>query len=195
MSSSHARQEKARLEKLHRRAEKETPVLSFAFGQGLLFHGPIINTQLTITEEHKAALERAGRPAPAPVMCRFLIDTGADLCMVKHDFAQAAGLKLINANSPIHGVGIDTTGKTYMGRIAFACKSRVAPGVIHQLAIDTQILSGELMGALLGAKLDGLIGRNVLQSFDMHYNGMTGTVELKFIAHKNAIRLPPGTTL
>ena len=195
MSSSHSRQENARLEKLHRKAEKETPTLSFEFGAGLMFHGPIISTRLTITDEHKAVLGKAGLPIPDPVICRFLIDTGADLCMVKHEFAQAAGLKLINANSPIHGVGVDSTGKTYMGRIAFACNSRVSPGVLHQFAIDTQILSGELMGALLGAKLDGLIGRNVLQSFDMNYNGMTGKVEMKFIAHTTAKRLPPGTKL
>ena len=195
MSSRHSRQENTRLEKLHRKAAKETPTLSFEFGVGLMFHGPIISTTLTITDEHKAVLGKAGLPIPDPVICRFLIDTGADLCMVKHEFAQAAGLKLINANSPIHGVGIDSTGKTYMGRIAFACNSRVSPGVLHQFAIDTQILSGELMGALLGAKLDGLIGRNVLQSFDMNYNGMTGKVEMKFIAHTTAKRLPPGTKL
>jgi hypothetical protein len=57
--------------------------MEFDFGPGLSFHGPIINTTLTITEEHREALNRAGLPVPAPVICRFLIDTGADVMRCK----------------------------------------------------------------------------------------------------------------
>lgn len=191
MSSSHSRREQARQEKLQRKASKEIPTLQFDFGGGLGFYGPIINTYLTISEEHKQALVTAGLAVPDPVLCRFLIDTGADVCVVKHEFASKAGLKLINASTPLHGVGIDTTGKTYMGRILFACDSRVAPGVQIQFAIDTQIQSGDLQAD----RLDGLIGRNVLQSFEMTYNGMTGRILMKFIGHTKAKRLPPGAML
>jgi hypothetical protein len=190
VSSGQARKEQARQEKLHRKASKETPVMEFEFGPGLSFHGPIINTTLTITEEHREALNRAGLPVPAPVICRFLIDTGADVCVVKHQFAQDAGLKLINASAPLHGVGIDTTGRMYMGRIAFACASRI-PGIQHQFAVDTQVQSGDLQAGLI----DGVIGRNVLQSFEMIYNGLTGKVVMKFIGHVSAKRFPPGTTI
>ena len=191
MTSSQARKERAFKEKLHRKASQEIPTLEFDFGPGLSFHGPIINTRLTITEEHKEALARAGIPAPAPVICRFLIDTGADVCVVKHQFAQDAGLKLINASSPLHGVGIDTTVKMYMGRIAFACDSHVAPGILHQFAIDTQIQSGDLPTD----RIDGLIGRNVLQSFEMIYNGLTCKVVMKFVGHTSAKHLPPDTIM
>ena len=191
MSSSQSRKDKARQEKLHRKASQETPVMEFAFGPTLSFHGPIINTALTISEEHREALKKAGLPVPDPVICRFLIDTGADVCVVKHEFAINAGLKLINASAPLHGVGIDTTGKMYMGRIAFACDSRISPDIQHQFAIDTQIQSGDLNTD----RIDGLIGRNVLQSFEMNYNGLTGKVVMRFIGQASAKRLPPGTGL
>lgn len=134
---------------------------------------------------------KLGLPVPDPVICRFLIDTGADVCVVKHEFATRAGLKLINASTPLHGVGIDTTGKMYMGRIRFACESRISREIQHQFAIDTQIQSGDLKAD----RLDGLIGRNVLQSFELIYNGLTGKVLMKFIGHTTAKRLPRGTGL
>ena len=113
MTSSQSRKERARQEKLRRIAQQEIPVLEFDFGAPpLMFYGPVISTTLTITEQHKTALAQAGLPIPTPVSCRFLIDTGADGCMVKHAFAQQAGLKLINPTAPIHGIGVDTTGRT-----------------------------------------------------------------------------------
>src|SRR5450759_2015902 len=120
MSSSAARRERAAKDQAERKLNRETIILEFDFQAGSLrYHGPIITTALTITQAHADALVASGASIPPPVSCRFLLDTGADGCVVKHDFAVQAGLKLINANAPLRGVGVDTTGKAYMGRVVF----------------------------------------------------------------------------
>ena len=142
----------------------------------LSYHGPIITSGLTIAKAHADALTAAGDPVPPPVPYRFLIDTGADGCVVKHEFAVKAGLKLINANSPLAGVGVDTTGKTYIGRVLFGMASKVIQGVQHGMAVDTQIMSGDLNTVLF----DGLIGRDVLRHFVLTYDGKTGRVTMRY---------------
>ncbi len=156
---------------------REEIVLEFKYVPGALqYHGPIINTGLTVNAAHREALVQAGKPVPPLVTCRFLIDTGADGCVVKHEFAELAGLKLINDNYPIRGVGIDTTGKAYMGRILFGQSSRIVAGAMHSMFVDTQIVSGNLEGDLM----DGLIGRDVLSHFQLSYDGKTGVVRMKW---------------
>jgi hypothetical protein len=66
------------------------------------------------------------------------------------------GIKLINTFNPIHGVGVDTTGKSYIGRILFICESKKVPGVKHNISVDTEIASGTLNDNKL---FDGVIGR------------------------------------
>ena len=177
MSSSAARRQKAAQRKAERKLERETIAFAFDYQPGqLLYHGPIITTTLTITSAHRDALTAAGDPVPAGVACRFLLDTGADGCVVKHEFAARAGLKLINANAPLHGVGVDTSGKAYMGRVVFGVASRVVAGVQHHVYVDTQIMSGDLKTALF----DGLIGRDVLQHFTLTYDGQSGRVTMKY---------------
>src|SRR6266542_4443225 len=112
MSSSGSRRGKAARAKLQRKLERERLVLEFDFHPGALQAlGPIITTDLTITAAHRQALEQAGLPIPAPVNCRFLIDTGSDGTVVKHEFADRAGRKLSNASAPLHGVGLDAREK------------------------------------------------------------------------------------
>jgi len=181
MSFSASRRQRAADEKAARKLERETVVLVFDYQPGdLFYHGPIITTGLTVTQAHADALKAAGNPVPPAVSCRFLIDTGADGCVVKHEFAVNAGLKLINANSPLAGVGVDTTGKTYIGRVLFGVASKIIQGVQHQMAVDTQVMSGDLKTTMF----DGLLGRDVLRHFALTYCGKTGRVTMKY--HKPA---------
>src|SRR2546425_3086764 len=170
-----AKQERAQ-ERLARRLEKEDIVLAFDYDpRALGYHGPVINTDLTITDAQAQALASAGQRVPDPVRCRFLIDTGADGTVVKHEFAERAGLKIINDNLPLHGVGVDTTGKAYMGRILFTTKSKFA-GASHPMYVDTQVMGATLESDLI----DGLIGRDVLMHFQLTYDGRTGAVRMKY---------------
>lgn len=176
MTSSAARRAKAARENLQRKLEREPLVLEFNYDPNVLqVLGPIITTELTITPAHRDALVQAGQPIPPTISCRFLIDTGADGTIVKHEFAEQAGLKLINASAPLHGVGVDTTGRVYIGRIVFGLRSKISDAV-HQIFIDTQIASANLKID----RIDGLIGRDVLRHFVLSCDGRTGQVRMKY---------------
>jgi hypothetical protein len=174
------REERRRNEKELRRDKKklnsEIPKMLFKYQvnqlQGL---GPIINTYITITDSHKKLLEQSGFPIPEPVKCRFLIDTGSPKSLVKHEIAEQAKIKLISTDNPIHGVGVDTTGKSYIGRIFFICESKKVRGAKHNIFVDTEIASGTLNNNQF---IDGLIGRDVLHFFELKYNGKIGEVSL-----------------
>ena len=165
-------------EKIKRKVAHESPFMEFQ-GQPTILQsvGPIIETDVGITDEHAEALRQAGIEPPNPIRCRLLIDTGASRSLVKHEIASKAGLKLISSNYPIHGVGVDTTGKIYVGRIWFICKSVIDESVTHNIWVDTQIASGTLHASDV---LDGLIGRDVLHHFEFIYNGKTGRFTLKY---------------
>lgn len=177
MSSSASRKAQAAEAKAAKKLSREPIVLQFDFHPAsLLYQGPIITTAVTITNDHRDALIAAGQPVPAPVTCRFLIDTGADGCVVKHEIAAKAGMKLINANTPLHGVGVDSSGKTYIGRVLFGAPSRLLAGAQHQVHVDTQVMSGNLGSPLI----DGVIGRDVLRHFVLTYDGKTGRVTMRY---------------
>lgn|SRR2546422_11005437 len=78
-------------------------------------------------------------------------------------------------NLPLHGVGVDTTGKAYMGRILFTTKSKFAEAM-HHMYVDTQVMGATLESDLI----DGLIGRDVLMHFQLTYDGRTGAVRMKY---------------
>ncbi len=186
MSSSATRRAKAKEEKLRRKLERETLVLEFDYPPNALQAlGPIINTDLTITPAHREALAEAGEPIPPKVRCRFLIDTGSDGTVVKHEFAEKAGLKLINASDPLHGVGVDTTGRVYIGRISFALRSKISDGAVHEIFVDTQVRSAKLATD----RIDGLIGRDVLRHFVLSCDGRTGQVRMRY--HRPAVSAVP----
>lgn len=151
-------------------------------GNLLRAFGPVITTSIGIAENHAQALKKAGHPIPPPVICNLLIDTGAFSTLVKHEIAENAGLKLINSNVPIRGVGVDSSGRTYLGAINFSVKSRKVPEATHTIAVNAQISSGNLE---FSSNIDGLIGRDVLQYFDFFYEGHTGKFSLQFFK-------PPG---
>ncbi len=179
MGSTPEHRRLAKLERLKRKAAAESPLLEFTFKPAELLHlGPIILTDLGVTRSHEAALKEAHLSIPPKVRCRFLIDTGADGCVVKHEIAERAGLKLISTDVPIHGVGVDTTGRIYMGSIWFIVESRTAAGITHRIAADTQILSGSLQNSQV---IDGLIGRSILERFELKYNGRTGKVTMRYL--------------
>jgi len=138
------REERRRKEKKLRKDKKklnsEIPTMLFKYQvnqlQGL---GPIINTYITITDSHKELLKQSGLPIPKLVKCRFLIDTGAHKSLVKHEIAEQAKIKLISTDNPIQGVGVDATGKSYIGRILFICESKKVRGAKHNIFVDTEI--------------------------------------------------------
>ena len=164
--------------KRERKPEKKQPVLQFNFNpESLLVNGPIIEANIGITPEYGRALQKEGKKVPEEIPCRFLIDTGADSCLVRHELALQAGLQLISAEAPIHGVGVDITGRSYLGLVWFEVPIQRVIETFHRISIKT-----EIVGATLPYEhIDGLFGRDILQYFDLRYNGKTGKVTLKHL--------------
>jgi hypothetical protein len=166
-------------EKLKRKVSGESPLMEFQLEpSNLQVFGPIIQTDIGITAAHVQALQQNKMPIPERVRARLLIDTGASRTLVKHDLADRAGLKLVNAKAPIQGIGVDTTGRIYIGSIWFICRSKVDDRVTHNIFVDTQIASGTLQDSTL---IDGLIGRDVLRHFDFRYDGKSGLFTLRYL--------------
>lgn len=166
--------------KRQKKLEKEIQKFEFSGDPNLLrLVGPVLETYITIADSHRKLLESAGQAIPAPILCRMLVDTGAYECHVRHDIAESAGLKLINANAPSHGIGIDLTGKKYLGRVLMTMSSKVMPRKTHNIWFDTPIASitGE---NLKKANIDGLIGRDVLRYFRFIYDGYKGELSLRY---------------
>lgn len=180
------RLDRRREEALARKASREPMVLRFDFDPVVLARlGPIITTDVGIADIQRSAMLLAGQPIPPPVRARLLLDTGATTSFVRHDIAEEAGLKLIAKDKPIFGVGVDTTGRRYYGRISLMFQSRRIPDVKHALYFDTEIVSG----ALQSKHIDGLIGRDILRNFEISFHGVSGKVCMRYL-HK-AERLPP----
>lgn len=173
------RSERRKRDKINRKLDSEIPSMTFNYQRNYLqASGPIIETYITITDSHKELLEKSGLAVPNLVRCRFLIDTGASTTLVKHEIAEQSGIKLINASNPIHGVGVDTTGKSYIGRILFICESKKVPCAKHNIWVDAEIASGNLKN---NESIDGLIGRDVLRYFELRYDGKNGVVNLLYL--------------
>jgi predicted aspartyl protease len=179
MTNRHDRRAVAKKErKAQKHLATEDPFMEFDFGPGgLQYQGPIIVTDIGITKDYEDLLKKHGKPIPPPIRCKFLIDTGADGCVVKHEIAEKAGLLLIATNVPIQGVGVDTSGREYMGRIHFICNSRRISGAKHLTWVDVSVLSGTLHSD----RFDGLLGRDVLSHYELKYNGRTGIVSMRYL--------------
>lgn len=169
-------------EKLQRRLRSEIPILEAKAPTSghLLASGAMVATDVGIAKNHADVLTAAGNPLPPPVRCNLLIDTGASQSLVRHDIAIRAGLKLINSNRPIHGIGVDTSGRVYLGSVRFGFPSNKAKGTVHQIWINTEIASGSLPAG----GIDGLIGRDVLSHFEFVYQGRGGGFTLRYLGPK-----------
>ncbi len=172
------RTQRRQQERLERQVARESPIFEFKTPTPghLLAAGAIINTDVGIAQQHSEALAAAGLAIPSPVQARFLIDTGASKSLVRHEIAERAGLKLINDSQPIHGIGVDATGRVYLGSIRFGFPSRAVKGAVHQIWINAEIASGNLPTP----DIDGLIGRDVLNYFRFTYDGTAGQITLRY---------------
>lgn len=181
------RSERRRKLHLEKKLAKEPFVMRFQFDPAALrFLGPVIHTDVWIADSHARALKGANQELPKPVLCRFLIDSGAYSTIVKHEIAERAALKLINTSSPLRGVGEDHTGRTYFGRFLFSVSSQVAPGTKHIVAVETEITSATLPHAQF---FDGLIGRGVLNFFDLRYNGVNGEITMRYLGKRGGLNV------
>ena len=132
---------------------------------GLAQSGPLVPTTLMVSDSHRQALARQGTQVPDAINGFALIDTGASGTCVDQQVATKAGLPIID--------------KTMMTSASHA--EHEVPVFTGKLVIPefTDINLEYVLGAnLAGQNLIALIGRDLLQSAVLVYNGTHGTVSL-----------------
>ena len=132
---------------------------------GLAQSGPLVPTMLMVSDSHRQLLASQGKAVPDAVHGLALIDTGAsNTC-----FDQQAAL---NAGLPVMDMGMMTSASHAKQDVPVFAGRLVIPEFTN---IDTEYALGANLG---GQNLIALIGRDLLQSAVLVYNGTDGTVSL-----------------
>lgn len=126
--------------------------------------GPVLQVSITVEQNAGKALVAQGKPLPTPQTGLALIDTGASNSCIDEQAAKKLGLPVID-----------------VGFMVSASHEKV-PCNIYPILITTPIVSFNLpraMGAALsGHGLVAIIGRDLLQTCTLFYNGVAGQFTL-----------------
>ena len=136
----------------------------------LLAHqGPIVRVTLSLSDAMQGAFRELGREVPGPVHGFALIDTGATATCMDEAAARKAGL-------PITGTGSIASAS----HAAHAVPLFSGKLTLDELNVAAHIRRG--MGVNLSGfpNLVALIGRDLLQTAVLVYNGPDGHVSLAF---------------
>lgn len=128
--------------------------------------GPLVELWIGVSVQLEDALARAGRPAPAPVRCVALIDTGAAMTAIPASAALALRIQPKGAVLVAGYSGVETRHPTYDIRLFPA-----AGGSAHAKTFACAVEDPP------GDRFQALIGRDVLDQCSLSYDGITGTVE------------------
>ena len=131
---------------------------------GLAQDGPCIPTMLTVSDSHRQLLVTQGKAVPDPIHGLALIDTGASNTCFDQQAALKAGLPVVDGAMMASASHAKQDVPVFAGKL-----------VIPEFNIDTEFALGANLG---GQNLIALIGRDVLQSAVLVYNGTDGTVSL-----------------
>ncbi len=142
--------------------------------QALAAMGPAIQIQIEVPTALAESLRLANQPIPNPVDGVALIDTGASITSIHAPILIGLGI------NPVGVINVGTAGgpqqqSIYAARFSFP--GTPLPG--FELA---QIIGCDLTGqtVLNQRPLIGLIGRDVLESAILVYNGSAGMFSLSF---------------
>ena len=128
--------------------------------------GPIIPVTLAVPDRFLQAYANRGETAPAAVSGLALIDTGSEKTCFDNDAARAAGLPTLGVAKMSSASHFDQTVSTFSGKI-----------VCPTMNIEVEGALGSNL-AKRGNKLIVLLGRDVLRSAILTYNGPEGQFSL-----------------
>ena len=132
---------------------------------GLARNGPLVPVTLMISDAHRKILGEEGKPVPAVVNGTALIDTGASRTCIDQGAAEEAGLPTIAKAAMASASHAEHEVPVYSAKL-----------VIPQFS-DIDVAYA--MGANLdGMGLTALIGRDLLQTAVLVYNGTDGSIAL-----------------
>jgi hypothetical protein len=137
--------------------------------------GPIVDAAVMVSTARQQALQNAGNEVPAPQMIRALVDTGAGISGVDPSVLTALGLSQTGEaeiHTPSTGL-VPVKTPTYDVRIAIlAARS----GDLHFISETVQVTATELTGR--GFQV--LMGRDILASCILYFNGADGVFSLSY---------------
>lgn len=141
-----------------------------------VLHGPVVNAAVGVSEARRKALIAAGAAVPPQVAIRALIDTGASLTSIVPSALAKLGLE------PTGSVSVHTpsTGTTPHSAAQYDV-SLVIPGPTPEsqmLRVDTMPAITAELTAQQG--IDALIGRDVLRTCLLTYNGSLGLFTIAY---------------
>ena len=134
--------------------------------------GPLIDLWIGASNARAEALTRVGKQAPAPLLIRGLIDTGASSTCIDPQILKTLEL------TPTGEVAIHTPSTGSAPHFAYqydVSLTLVHPN--HKLEIGTVPV---IEATLSGQGIQALIGRDVLEQCLFIYDGQTGTFTLAF---------------
>ena len=132
--------------------------------------GPVITIVVGVSEPHAQALKTAGKAQPSPIAIRALIDTGARCTCVDPLVLTALGLS--------------ATGKVSMhtpstGGVAHSCSQFDVSILIPSAVLSRRFAAVPVIESSLSTTgIQALIGRDLLESCLMVYDGANRTITL-----------------
>ena len=128
--------------------------------------GPVVQVSVSLGQALAAALAQQSLPIPQPVTGLALIDTGASNTCIDDEAARSMNLPVIDVGS-MHSASHART------------PSNIYPVQIEIIGFKIHFQSPRTMGAALREQgLLMLLGRDLLQSCTLFYNGVTGQIKL-----------------
>lgn len=132
----------------------------------LLIKGPVIQVVVSVAQSIAGQLVQQGKPLPEPIAGLALIDTGATSTCIDDEVAKKLGLPVIDVAKMASATDSASDRNVYPVHIGF-------------VGTTIEADAGRVLGATLQAQgLILLIGRDVLHSFCLFYNGVMGQITL-----------------
>ena len=130
--------------------------------------GPTVEVQFLIPRQSEEQYRKEGKPLPAPISIRALIDTGATNCVVKEDIPTALGL----TPKDVIGINIPSTKNhrayRYFMRMIIPSTNITYEGLFTALPLD-------------GQNISSLIGRDLLAFGLLIYIGNSNQFTLSLL--------------
>lgn len=125
--------------------------------------GPLLTVHVGVSQARQDALKAAGLPIPAPILCRLLIDTGADGTNICRSVVSQLDL------TPTSSIDVLTpsTGNSPVEMPMYDVLIQIPFGGITMTHNAVPVICSEFSAQ----GIQGLLGRDLLQHGVLVYNG------------------------
>lgn len=121
-------------------------------------NGPLLEIYFSVPEKLEKELVSNKKKVPDPVKCDALIDTGASNCVIQQDIPKKLGL------SPVGEIAMTTPSCQSCKCYTYYLRMTILPQNIVYEGVFTA-------APLMGQQIDCLVGRDLLSTCVLIYNG------------------------